>query len=70
MNDIGVDAGYETVTITVEEYNSLVAKAELLDFLQSRGVDNWQGYGYPPDREDYDTDEEYEAAYDCALYDY
>lgn len=60
----------ETVVITVKEYNRLLEKAEHLDFLESRGVDNWQGYGTPPDREDYDTDEEYEAAYESALSDY
>lgn len=33
-----------------------------LQLLESRGVDNWDGYGSLPSREDYDTEEEYEEA--------
>jgi hypothetical protein len=41
-----------------------------MDLLQARGVDNWSGYGYPPDREDFDTDEEYEQALEDARENY
>ena len=57
-----------TVTITRKEYDYLVKRDELLDWLEGLGVDNWSGYSTPPDREDYDTDEEYEAAYERAQY--
>ena len=41
----------------------LEKRAALLDWLRARGVDNWEGYCTPPDREEYETDEEYEKAY-------
>lgn len=33
-----------------------------LELLECRGVDNWDGYGTLPDRDDYETEEEYEEA--------
>ena len=57
----------EMVTITKKEYEDLKWKGIRLDLLVALGVDNWQGYGYPPDPEDYDTEEEWQAAYDKCL---
>jgi guanylate kinase len=51
-------------------YERMKKKAELLEWLQAKGVDNWSGYSRPPDREDYDTDKEYEEAYQQGLYDW
>lgn len=34
------------VQITSEEYNRLLDREILLDFLESAGVDNWHGYDY------------------------
>lgn len=34
----------EMVTITKEEYDSLVSDSEFLDCLRAAGVDNWEGY--------------------------
>lgn len=59
----------ETITITVKEYERLQKRDDTLSFLEALGVDNWQGYRLPPDREDYDTDAEYEVAYEKSLYD-
>lgn len=56
----------EMVTIAKIEYERLQKDSELLEFLFSRGVDNWSGYATPPDRKDYETDEEYEEAYENA----
>jgi hypothetical protein len=33
------------ITITMEEFNTLTSKAEMLDCLEACGVDNWGGYG-------------------------
>lgn len=33
-----------TVTISAEEYESLVTARDLLDCLEACGVDNWEGY--------------------------
>ena len=52
----------EMVTIPKKEYVRLLFVDLHMDLLQARGVDNWNGYGYPPDREDFDTDEEYQQA--------
>jgi hypothetical protein len=52
----------EMVTITKKEYERLLSVDLHMDLLKARGVDNWDGYGYPPDREDFDTDEEYQQA--------
>lgn len=57
----------DSVTISKAEYARLLSDSELLAFLQALGVDNWSGYRTPPDREDYETDEEYESAYEAAL---
>jgi hypothetical protein len=55
------------VIISKSEYDRLVRDSQTLEFLQALGVDNWSGYRTPPDREDYETDEEYESAYEAAL---
>ena len=34
----------ETVTISKEEYESLLEDSRLLGALQAAGVDNWEGY--------------------------
>ena len=34
----------ETITITLKEYNALLADSDKLLALESAGVDNWQGY--------------------------
>ena len=60
----------EKVTITLKEYQRLLARDEHLSFLECRGVDNWQGFGCPPDRDDYDSDEEYEVAFEEAVGNY
>lgn len=57
----------EMVLITKVEYERLKRDSEVLNWLQCNGVDNWSNYSLPPDREDYDTDGEYQAAYDKAL---
>ncbi len=36
----------ETVTISKEEYESLLEDQKLLQCLQDAGVDNWEGYDY------------------------
>lgn len=36
----------ETVTISKEEYESLLEDRKWLQALESAGVDNWQGYDY------------------------
>lgn len=36
----------ETITISTEEYESLLKKEELLDALERWGVDNWDGYSH------------------------
>ncbi len=33
-----------TVTISIEEYETLVADAKFLNCLYSAGVDSWEGY--------------------------
>lgn len=57
----------KTVTISEKEYERLKWDSLCLSFLEARGVDNWSGYGTPPDPEDYETEEEWEAAYEKAL---
>lgn len=42
----------ETVTLTKAEYDRMSEKLRLLHHLQETGVDNWEGYSYPPDEED------------------
>jgi hypothetical protein len=39
----------ETVTISAEEYNNLLVRAEWLEYLEEAGVDNWDGYDYACD---------------------
>lgn len=34
------------VTITQEEYESLLADSRMLTALENAGVDNWEGYEY------------------------
>lgn len=46
----------ETITITKEEYESLLDSQHLLTCLQNAGVDNWDGYGYA--LEEYNSDED------------
>ena len=36
----------ETITISKEEYESLLEDQKLLQCLQDAGVDNWEGYDY------------------------
>ena len=36
----------ETITISKEEYESLLEDQKLLQCLQDAGVDNWSGYDY------------------------
>lgn len=36
----------ETVTIGIEEYNSLLDSERMLTALEDAGVDNWAGYSY------------------------
>lgn len=36
----------ETITISKEEYESLLENSKKLEALESAGVDNWQGYDY------------------------
>lgn len=55
------------VLITKREYESLLWDMLRLNFLEARGVNNWEGYGTPPKREDFDTEEEWKKAYDRAL---
>jgi len=54
------------VTISKTEYKTLLEESAHLAFLHARGVDNWHGYAYPPERDDYDSDEEYQEAFDKA----
>lgn len=37
----------EMITITTKEYNKLKESLLILSHLESRGVDNWEGYEYP-----------------------
>ena len=60
----------KTVTISEKEYESLKWASLCLNLLRARGVDNWDGYCTPPDKDDYDTIEEWEVAYEEALYSY
>lgn len=39
----------ETVTITKDEYESLLEDSNFLCALESAGVDNWDGYDYARD---------------------
>ena len=50
----------ETITISKREYKTLLKQAELLECLESGGVDNWEGY-YESTEDFYkdDEDEEY-----------
>jgi len=34
----------ETITITVEQFNQLIADQNFLEALRGAGVDNWEGY--------------------------
>ena len=45
----------ETVTITKEEYESLLQDRKWLEALEGAGVDNWEGYDFA--REIYNEDE-------------
>ena len=36
----------ETVTISAEEYEYLLDRANKLSALEAAGVDNWEGYSY------------------------
>lgn len=52
----------EKITISMEEYNRLLADSEFLANLRAAGVDNWEGYHYgygdnPADGEE-DIDDE------------
>lgn len=47
----------EMVTITKEEYDSLVSDSEFLDCLRAAGVDDWESYGIA--QEMFDPDYEY-----------
>ena len=58
----------ETVTISLVEYKRLLEQADLLEWLETTGVDNWSGYSTPPVRDDYDTEEEYQKVYERKLY--
>lgn len=40
----------EMITVTKEDYDSLVDAQLFLDCLEAEGVDNWQGYGDAMDR--------------------
>ena len=60
----------EFLLVNKATYARLLRKTAILEWLESKGVDNWEGYSTPPEREDYDTDEEYEVAFQKALYDY
>ena len=62
--------GEELVLITKKRFESLLTTDDHLEFLFSRGVDNWSGYGFPPQPEDYDTIEEYQQAWEDAVGDY
>ena len=44
----------ETVTITKQEYESLLQDRKWLEALEGAGVDNWEGYDYA--REIYNED--------------
>jgi len=39
----------ETITISKEEYESLLEDRDMLLALQGAGVDNWEGYDYAMD---------------------
>ncbi len=39
----------ETITITLEEYQKLVADGMKLDALEAAGVDNWDGHEHAMD---------------------
>ena len=52
----------EMVTITRKEYEALKYHSLHLNLLEARGVDNWDGFGYPPERKNYKTEEAYMAA--------
>lgn len=43
-----------TVKIPLEEYKSLIKKADRLARLEAAGVDNWEGYHYAFSEEDLD----------------
>ena len=46
----------ETVTITKEEYASLLASEEMLLALEGAGVDNWDGYEFALENLDEEDD--------------
>ena len=46
----------ETITISKEEYESLLEDSKFLRALENAGVDNWEGYDFARDL--YDEDEE------------
>lgn len=47
----------EMVTISKEEYERLLNRAEFLSCLEACGVDNWSGYGYAWEMMEGDGDE-------------
>lgn len=47
----------ETITISKEEYDSLVEDQQMLQCLQAAGVDNWAGYDLAIEMMDEEEDE-------------
>ena len=41
--------GKKTITISLVEYEGLLAESRLLNALENAGVDNWHGYEYAMD---------------------
>ena len=48
----------KTVTISSEEYKSLLEDRRFLRALEAAGVDNWEGYQYAFEDEDEDEENE------------
>ena len=47
-----------TVTISIEEYESLLEDRRILRALKAAGVDNWEGYEHAFEDEDEESEDE------------
>lgn len=62
--------GQEVEVVLKSYVEHLEERNAQLELLECRGVDNWSGYATLPDREDYDTEEEWDKAVERAMYSY
>lgn len=57
------------VVLSKQKYDSLLYIELHMEYLEARGVSNWSGWGLPPDPTDYESQEEFEEAYEKSLKD-